>query len=93
MKSALAGVAAHAKSRKCEPLANDNKTMVVGSDLTEDRAQLVIATKAMIRDVLQVKLRIELSCDSSHNILWSRWPSNILEIIDTFHYFPYHVPI
>ena len=60
MKSTLARVVAHAKSLKYQPIADDNETMVVSSTLTQDRAQLVMDTKAMMRDFLQEKLRIEL---------------------------------
>ena len=49
--------------------------------------QTVIVTKAAARDVLKLKLRLILSCDSMHKISYNYRSLHMLGAIDCFHSF------
>ena len=55
-------------NHKCHPLSVDHETNAMNSDLTRRYAQIVAASKALIRDFFQAKLSVIFSRDSSHKI-------------------------
>ena len=77
----------HTCTRYCISTSDENDVIVIDGDVSSKRMQLVITTKAMLRAMLKLKLKLILACDSTHKVLWNLWPLHVLGVIDCFHTF------
>ena len=65
----------------------ENDVVAIDGDVSSKRMQLVITTKAMLRVMLKLKLKLILACDSTRKVSWNRWRLHVLGVVDCLHTF------
>ena len=65
----------------------DNDAIFMEGCVSLKWLKLAITAKVMLWAMLKLKFRLILACDSTHEVLWNRWPLHVLGVIDCFHSF------
>ena len=69
LESALGSAQEWKARRTMVSATGDHEVIVAGEDVARKRTRLVAVTKAMLRVVLKLKLRLILACDSIHKVI------------------------